>query len=602
MAERGFWKHAKRGSRHPFSHISTTNLCCWVTETEPAMDVRSQQPGLEVVPPDSDKELSPKRHNKEANDIERVPAEYDGRSHPQAVLYDHYLHPVQGQTDAYKEAIDRIPDRPRPWYRRRRTRLVLIAVLIIVIIAGVAVGSVIGTSSKRGQADGASNGSSNGGNNGGNNVGSSNCSGDDPMRGSPGSPTSAAPGIYPTAISYGFPHLEIIALASNSNSVWRRYRPSNATSIDAFEPPGGLQRIGSGLDLGKTPSLSVTGRFTSDTTAKVLVNRTEIHLADSTGAGYRKYHDDNQPWTGSEKSWDAFPHNLLFRSAATQVTTFRRELELMKTFAIAQGESGAGIWYIEYYLPDHWQTPTRIPSVGPDLHAWAPPTVVAWNGDDTRLDVIAVSSVNNHLIHVYKDTGTNKNATWSEPEDLGGFVTTAPALVSRTPGTLDVFARGGDGGLWHLAFDKGHWANWTLISGTTKIQGQPDAVPLNSDTVGVFAWGQPGGEMLYRRLSPETGTLIPAEGFQAVKGVTLSGPPKAVTDGTSVVNVFAYDQDRQLVWQTFGTDNSAAQGQVKILGKLPTDTSGASISQSTGPALPTVTNTSAKTTATTEAL
>lgn len=110
----------------------------------------------------------------------------------------------------------------------------------------------------------------------------------------------------------------------------------------------------------------------------------------------------------------------------------------MKTFAAAQGESGSGIWYLEWYAgPVSWKTQTRIPTVGPELHAWAPPAVVAWNGDDTRLDVIAVSSLNNHLVHVYKDnTSASSNAPWSEPEDLGGFITTPPALVSRKPGTL----------------------------------------------------------------------------------------------------------------------------------------------------------------------
>ncbi|KAK8044041.1 fucose-specific lectin [Apiospora rasikravindrae] len=387
------------------------------------------------------------------------------------------------------------------------------------------------------------------------------------MRGSPGSPTSAAEGVYPTAISYGFPHLEIIALASNSNSVWRRYRPSNATSLDAFEPAGGLHRIGRGLDLRKTPSLSVSGRLTSNTVGQVPLHRTEIHIADSSGAGCRKYHDDTDPWTGTETRWDPFPHNLLFRSAPTQVTTFYRGLELMKTFAIAQGEAGSGIWYIECDLQECWQSPVRIPSVGPELHAWAPPAVVAWNGDNTRLDVIAVSSKDNRLIHVYKETGggsNSKNAIWSDTEDLGGFVTTPP----------DVFARGGDGGLWHLSFDKARWANWTLVSGTTKIQGQPDAVSISPDTVDVFAWGQEEGEgMLHRRLNASTGRWMPEDGFQVLtnRSTKLAGPPKAVADGTGVVNVVAYDQEMQLAWQTLAADGTAQKSELKVLGKLPTE-------------------------------
>lgn len=87
----------------------------------------------------------------------------------------------------------------------------------------------------------------------------------------------------------------------------------------------------------------------------------------------------------------------------------------------------------------------------------------------------------------------------------------------------------------------------------------------------MFAWGQAGGELLHRRLSSDTGKWTPTDGFQVLtnQSTKLAGPPKAVTDGTAVVNVFAYDQDWQLVWQTLAADGTAAQSELRVLGQLP---------------------------------
>jgi len=94
---------------------------------------------------------------------------------------------------------------------------------------------------------------------------------------------------------------------------------------------------------------------------------------------------------------------------------------------------------------------------------------VSWDG--MRVDVFGVSLVNNYLFHTYAGDGTiwaifNRGA--SGFEDLVGFCTLSPVVVLRAKGILDVFARGGDGGLWQLLYN-GSWSPWTLISGKTII-------------------------------------------------------------------------------------------------------------------------------------
>jgi hypothetical protein len=193
---------------------------------------------------------------------------------------------------------------------------------------------------------------------------------------------------------------------------------------------------------------------------------------------------------------------------------------------------------------------------------WATPAAVAWSGDSSRLDVFAVSKDNNHLLHYFSD---NTFGHWSEYEDLGGFITTPPTVVSRTDGCLDVFARGGDGGLWHLSFESSHqtWSRWRRISGTTRIQGQPHAVSSSYKSIDVFAWGEHEGAMLYKTYDALTGKWTPGdEEFTTLIPSGLAGPPKGIVVDNDV-HVFAYDDQNQVLWQTIGL-NKIAVGDCEL--------------------------------------
>ena len=48
---------------------------------------------------------------------------------------------------------------------------------------------------------------------------------------------------------------------------------------------------------------------------------------------------------------------------------------------------------------------------------------------------------------------------------LGGYLTSSPAATSPRSGAVDVFARGGSGGLWQIYYDNG-WSGWIPLSGS----------------------------------------------------------------------------------------------------------------------------------------
>jgi len=77
-------------------------------------------------------------------------------------------------------------------------------------------------------------------------------------------------------------------------------------------------------------------------------------------------------------------------------------------------------------------------------------------------------------------------AQWQGWEDLGGPITSPPAVASWGPGRLDVFAAGEDGQLIHRAFDGG-WKDWHPLGGTFK--GGPAAVSWGKNRIDIFVQG-----------------------------------------------------------------------------------------------------------------
>ncbi|KAI1372331.1 fucose-specific lectin [Hypoxylon crocopeplum] len=424
--------------------------------------------------------------------------------------------------------------------RRNIKMTILIALACVLVVVGVVVGAVVGTQKSPSSSPSPSPATTTSPSGQGNPEQSNGDSGPSQAE-MTGSPTSVTPGLAPTAISWGYPHLEIFALTNNDTySIYRKYRNSNATSDADFEPEGKeMELVGGGVDIGSVPSIAVNRRIEGST------NRTELHI-NGKGSGYRKYHDADQLWMNLDPNgWDSFQD--VYVVGAPFEVQYEPSLGVMKVFYLHTGDAGLAAYYFQWHHEDGWSNAIQVP--GPDLQPMTP-SVIAWNGNDTRLDIFAVARANSHLLHASWDSETAK---WTDYEDLRGFVTTPPVVVSRSPGILDVFARGGDAGLWHLSYDdeNGSWSNWTRISGDTKIQGQPDAISATSDSLDVFAWRE-DGSMLHKSYDSTSKSWTPEDDFEVLENGSLSGPPKALNDGSGSIHVFAYNNQNELIWKTLG--------------------------------------------------
>ena len=80
---------------------------------------------------------------------------------------------------------------------------------------------------------------------------------------------------------------------------------------------------------------------------------------------------------------------------------------------------------------------------------------------------------------------------WSNWEELGGVLSSAPSVSSWGSKRLDVFARGPEGALWHQWFEKS-WKGWESL-GMPMIgpnKDAPSAVSWSSPSVGTASNGE----------------------------------------------------------------------------------------------------------------
>lgn len=367
-----------------------------------------------------------------------------------------------------------------------------------------------------------------------------------------GSPTSVSPGLAPTAISWGHPHLEIYALTNNNtNSIYRKYRNANATGEGEFEPEGyDMELIGSNIDASSAPSIAVNERRENPTT-----NQTEVFI-NAEGSCYNNWHIDNQLWI-----WWGPCFLGLSVVGAPVVVKYNASVTLVQVFSLGAADTRLAVYYTRWRArQDEYSDPAQIP--GPDLQDMKP-AVVAWNGDDTRVDIFVVARADNHLLHAWWSAGS-----WSEYEDLQGFVTTPPVVASRAPGILDVFIRGGDAGLWHISYN-GTWTGWTRISSDSRIRGQPDAVAATRSIVDVFAWREDGC-LLHKSFDGNSGRWTPEHDFEVLaSGELISSPPNVVSDGEGSIHVFAYRNQDELIWIRLNSGSVGEGTYMTTLASVP---------------------------------
>jgi hypothetical protein len=246
-----------------------------------------------------------------------------------------------------------------------------------------------------------------------------------------GTSTIVARYLFPTPISWGYPHLEVVALTTNtSNSVYKRYRPSNATSSQDWYPSDGtFELVGGAVNVGS--SVAVLSGIQGD-------NVTHLYITEDDGNVYEKLHSNDQVWSGwngnsGPGSWTP----IADPGAAVSAPVVVSHVELVNdVFVLAKGTRNSTI-HNKRRANGVWGNYSDLG--GGDMQFT--PAAVSWDG--TRVDVFGVSLANNHLFHTYAGDGTTWaifNGGVSNFEDLGRFCTSSPVVVSRAKGFLDVFA------------------------------------------------------------------------------------------------------------------------------------------------------------------
>jgi len=121
------------------------------------------------------------------------------------------------------------------------------------------------------------------------------------------------------------------------------------------------------------------------------------------------------------------------------------------------------------------------------------PAVASWGPN--RLDVF-VRGPDSALWHIAWDGG------WHDWDSLGGILTSAPAAVSWGSNRIDVFVRNTGNGLSHKCWD-GQWHDWDGLGGELTSTSAPAAASWGSNRLDVFVRGTEN--TLYHKSYSESG-------------------------------------------------------------------------------------------------
>lgn len=177
-----------------------------------------------------------------------------------------------------------------------------------------------------------------------------------------------------------------------------------------------------------------------------------------------------------------------------------------------------------------WSPLGGVLSSGPgtSVRSSTPATVDVW-----------AAGMDGQLYHKWSADSGNTYSAW---EALGGFLTSDPAAVSWSAGRVDVFVRGGDQQLYHRWWvSGGGWSGWQGLGGI--LSSAPHAVSCSINRLDVFALGDDNG--LWHK--DWNGSSWSA--WQSLGGGWASSPSAACRPGTGKVDLFERAPDGS-IWQT----------------------------------------------------
>src|SRR5665647_1333940 len=121
------------------------------------------------------------------------------------------------------------------------------------------------------------------------------------------------------------------------------------------------------------------------------------------------------------------------------------------------------------------------------------PAVCSADGAGKTLDLF-VRGADNAL---YWKNSSDGGKTWGASTNLGGKLTSAPAVTSPSPGVMDVFVRGTDGAVWWDHYNGTNWSGWSTplggsLGGQIASNTAPAACSWAAGRLDVFVQGTDG--------------------------------------------------------------------------------------------------------------
>lgn len=182
--------------------------------------------------------------------------------------------------------------------------------------------------------------------------------------------------------------------------------------------------------------------------------------------------------------------------------------------------------------------PTGGLTSSPDASSWG----------SGHLDIYARDTAGHMRRKTYDYASGGWVAAW---QDLGapavGLSTTSPGAASWTYDRADVYARGGDGALWHKWSNDGGatWYGWENLGGVLQVGSGPDVSTWGNGRYDVFYRGTNDHLMhLWYNWQPSSWSTP-----EDLAGV-LTSDPTAASWGPDRIDVFARGSDTAM-WQTY---------------------------------------------------
>jgi hypothetical protein len=159
-----------------------------------------------------------------------------------------------------------------------------------------------------------------------------------------------------------------------------------------------------------------------------------------------------------------------------------------------------------------------------------------WDGSCTSVS----ATDNNTVTHDASCLTAELARPWSGWAGLGGVLTSAPAVAAPGNNRLDVFARGADNEIWHRSWNGGRWVEWVsvgappnppLSNGSSTVSA-PAAVSVSEGTIDLFVTG-PLNALWHRHYNGRRWSDWES------RGGNLSSAPTAASWASDRIDVFA---------------------------------------------------------------